>query len=79
VPRDRRDRSKINRSVAAAADRIRKDFGRLDVLIQNAAISNTNKKPGQSVEEYAKTTRPSVVSLDEMRTVWDTNRAAWDH
>ena len=40
---------------------------------QNAAISNTNKKPGQSVEEYAKSTRPSVVSLDEMRAVWDTN------
>ena len=60
-------------SIAAAAARIEKDFGRLDVLIQNAAISNTSKKPGQSVEEYAKTTRPSVVSLHEMRTVWDTN------
>jgi NAD(P)-dependent dehydrogenase (short-subunit alcohol dehydrogenase family) len=44
----------------------------LDVLIQNAAISNTNKQPGQSVEEYAKTTRPSNMSLDEMRAVWDT-------
>jgi NAD(P)-dependent dehydrogenase (short-subunit alcohol dehydrogenase family) len=46
-------------------------FGRLDVLIQNAAISNTNKMPGQSVEEYSKTRRPSVVSPDEMRAVWD--------
>jgi NAD(P)-dependent dehydrogenase (short-subunit alcohol dehydrogenase family) len=62
-----------HRSIAAAAQRIREEFGRLDVLIQNAAISNTNKKPGQSVEEYSKTTRPSVVSLDEMRAVWDTN------
>jgi NAD(P)-dependent dehydrogenase (short-subunit alcohol dehydrogenase family) len=62
-----------HKSIAAAAERIRKEFGRLDVLIQNAAISNTNKKPGQSVEEYSKTTRPSVVSLDEMRAVWDTN------
>jgi NAD(P)-dependent dehydrogenase (short-subunit alcohol dehydrogenase family) len=60
-------------SVAVAAERIRKEFGRLDVLIQNAAISNTNKKPGQSVAEYSKTTRPSVVSLEEMREVWDTN------
>jgi NAD(P)-dependent dehydrogenase (short-subunit alcohol dehydrogenase family) len=60
-------------SVAAAAAHIRKEFGRLDVLIQNAAISNTNIKPGQSVDEYSKTTRPSVVSLDEMRAVWDTN------
>ena len=60
-------------SIAAAAERISKEFGRLDVLIQNAAISNTNKQPGQSVEEYAKTTRPSNVSIDEMRAVWDTN------
>jgi NAD(P)-dependent dehydrogenase (short-subunit alcohol dehydrogenase family) len=60
-------------SIAAAAERVRKELGRLDVLIQNAAISNTSKLPGQSVEEYAKTTRPSNVSLDEMRTVWETN------
>jgi NAD(P)-dependent dehydrogenase (short-subunit alcohol dehydrogenase family) len=60
-------------SITAAADRIRNQFGRLDVLIQNAAISNTNKQPGQSVADYAKTTRPSNVSLDEMRAVWDTN------
>jgi len=60
-------------SITAAAERVRKEFGRLDVLIQNAAISNTNKLPGQSVAEYAATTRPSNVSLDEMRAVWDTN------
>ena len=60
-------------SIAAAAQRLRDEFGRLDVLVQNAAISHTNKRFGQSVEENAKTTRPSVVSLDEMRAVWDTN------
>ncbi len=60
-------------SIASAAERVRNEFGRLDVLIQNAAISNTKKQPGQSVEEYAKTTRPSNVALDEMRAVWDTN------
>ena len=60
-------------SIAAAAERIHREFGRLDVLIQNAAISNTSRKAGQSVEEYSQTTRPSVVSLDEMRAVWDTN------
>jgi NAD(P)-dependent dehydrogenase (short-subunit alcohol dehydrogenase family) len=60
-------------SITAAAERVRNEFGRLDVLVQNAAISNTNKLPGQSVEEYAKTTRPSNVSLDEMRAVWNTN------
>jgi NAD(P)-dependent dehydrogenase (short-subunit alcohol dehydrogenase family) len=60
-------------SIAAAADRVRAEFGRLDVLIQNAAISNTSMRPGQSVEDYSQATRPSVVSIDEMRAVWDTN------
>ena len=60
-------------SVFGAAERVRTEYGRLDVLIQNAAISNTSRLPDQSVEEYVKTTRPSNVSIDEMRAVWDTN------
>lgn len=60
-------------SITAAAARIRTEFGRLDVLIQNAAISNTRKQPGQTVVDYANTTKTSTVSLDEMREVWDTN------
>jgi NAD(P)-dependent dehydrogenase (short-subunit alcohol dehydrogenase family) len=60
-------------SIRSAAERVRNEFGRLDVLIQNAAISNTAREPGQSIDEYAKTTRPSNVALDEMRAVWETN------
>jgi NAD(P)-dependent dehydrogenase (short-subunit alcohol dehydrogenase family) len=60
-------------SIAAAAERVRTSFGRLDVLIQNAAISNTRKREGQSVEDYAATTRTSTVALEEMRAVWETN------
>jgi NAD(P)-dependent dehydrogenase (short-subunit alcohol dehydrogenase family) len=60
-------------SIAAAAARIRDAFGRLDVLINNAAISHAGRIEGRSVEDYAKSTRPSVVSLDEMRAVWETN------
>ena len=30
-------------SIADAANRIREEFGRLDLLVQNAAISNTRK------------------------------------
>lgn len=60
-------------SINHAAEHIRAEFGRLDLLIQNAAISNTNKLPGQTVAEYAATTRPGNVSLAEMRAVWDTN------
>jgi NAD(P)-dependent dehydrogenase (short-subunit alcohol dehydrogenase family) len=60
-------------SIAGAAERVRKEFGRLDVLVNNAAISNTRLRPGMSVEEYSESTRSSVVSLDEIRTVWETN------
>jgi NAD(P)-dependent dehydrogenase (short-subunit alcohol dehydrogenase family) len=59
-------------SIAAAAERIGKDFGRLDLLVNNAAIAHTTAA-GLSLAEYAEKTRPSVVSLDEMRTVWETN------
>ncbi len=60
-------------SIAAAAERIRSEFGRLDLLIQNAAISNTRKDPNISIQEYSKSTRPSNVSFEEMRAVWETN------
>ena len=49
-------------SIANAAERIRPEFGRLDLLVQNAAISNT-RKGSSSLQEYAKITRPSNVSL----------------
>jgi NAD(P)-dependent dehydrogenase (short-subunit alcohol dehydrogenase family) len=46
-------------SIVAAAKRIRSELGRLDVLVNNnAAISNTRRLPGMSVEEYSKSTRP---------------------
>ena len=59
-------------SITAAAERIRKEFGRLDLLVNNAAISNT-KKGNLSLQEYAKTTLASNAPLDEIRAVWETN------
>ena len=59
-------------SIAAAAERIRTELGRLDLLVNNAAISNTTKGD-QSLQEYAQRSRPSNASLDEMRAVWETN------
>jgi hypothetical protein len=44
----RRDGSGL---IAAAAERIRKEFGRLDLLVNNAAISNT-RKGSLSLQEY---------------------------
>jgi len=60
-------------SISAAEERIRTEFGRLDVLINNAAISNTGMQAGTSVQEHALKTRPSNVSFKEMRAVWETN------
>jgi NAD(P)-dependent dehydrogenase (short-subunit alcohol dehydrogenase family) len=60
-------------SINAAAKRIREELGRLDVLVNNAGISNTGRRPGGTIEEYAKSTRPSNVSLDEVRAVFETN------
>ncbi len=59
-------------SIAAAAERVRKEFGRLDLLVNNAAISNTNKGD-LSLQEYAKLTLASNAPLDEIRAVWETN------
>ena len=59
-------------SIHAAAERIRNEFGRLDLLVNNAAISNTSK--GElSLQEYAKRTLASNASLHEVRAVWETN------
>ena len=59
-------------SIKAAAERIRKELGRLDVLVNNAAISNT-ASPNTPFEEIMKAGAPSVASLDEVRTVFETN------
>jgi len=60
-------------SINAAAERVRKEFGRLDVPVNNAAISHTNRVPGASVEEYASLNRPSNMSMEEIRAIWETN------
>ena len=59
-------------SIAAAAERIEREFGRLDLLVNNAAISNT-RKGNLSLAEYAKISKASTASLDEVRAVWETN------
>jgi NAD(P)-dependent dehydrogenase (short-subunit alcohol dehydrogenase family) len=59
-------------SIDAAAESIRKQFGRLDLLVNNAAISNTNKG-NLTLEEYFKISRASNAPLNEVRTVWETN------
>ncbi len=59
-------------SIAAAAERIRSEIGRLDVLVNNAAIGHTGK-PGTPLEEVIESSRASVASLNEVRAVFETN------
>ena len=60
-------------SIAGAAKRIDDEFGRLDLLVNNAGISRGRPSTGEFLEDYAAANKASTVSLDEVRTVWETN------
>lgn len=60
------------KSIENAVSKVKQDFNRLDLLVNNAAISHAGA-PGRTLEEILEANRPSVCSVDEMRTVWETN------
>ncbi|GAB4054434.1 SDR family NAD(P)-dependent oxidoreductase [Spirosoma litoris] len=59
-------------TIEAAAARIEQEQGRLDLLVNNAAIAHAGK-PGRTLEEVTRANRASTASLNEVRTVWETN------
>ena len=59
-------------SIAAAAARIQAEFGRLDLLVNNAAISRSARNE-IALEDYMAHYAASKVSLDEVRAIWETN------
>jgi len=59
-------------TIIEAANRIEMQHGRLDLLVNNAAIAHAGK-PGRTLEETTQDGRASTASLDEVREVWETN------
>lgn len=59
-------------TILKAVDQIEKQHGRLDLLVNNAAIAHAGK-PGRTLEETTMDGRASTASLDEVRAVWETN------
>ncbi|MCE7054149.1 SDR family NAD(P)-dependent oxidoreductase [Algoriphagus sp. AGSA1] len=59
-------------TIQSAAEQIEKAHGHLDLLVNNAGISNAGT--GKStMEEMLAAQMPSVASISEMKKVWDTN------
>jgi NAD(P)-dependent dehydrogenase (short-subunit alcohol dehydrogenase family) len=59
-------------SIAVAAARIDKEFGKLDVLVNNAGISHVSTQDGK-MEDVARKSRLSVVPLDDVRAIYEVN------
>lgn len=60
-------------SIQAAAAQVEQQFGRLDILINNAAISRANGQEVETMQDYIKRSRATLISVDEVRTIWETN------
>jgi NAD(P)-dependent dehydrogenase (short-subunit alcohol dehydrogenase family) len=59
-------------SISAAAEKIRSEAGRLDFLINNAAVSSA-RTDIQSFEVLRASSTASKVPLEEVRAVWEVN------
>jgi len=59
-------------SINAAVAKIQSESGYLTLLVNNAAISHAGKS-GRTMEEVLGAQRASIVTISELKTVWETN------
>jgi NAD(P)-dependent dehydrogenase (short-subunit alcohol dehydrogenase family) len=60
-------------SIAAAAARMRRELGRLDILVNNAAIAVSGARRTATLADMRRSGVPSEASLDDVRDVFETN------
>ncbi|MEH6487980.1 MULTISPECIES: SDR family NAD(P)-dependent oxidoreductase [Hyphomonas] len=60
-------------SIDAAVAQVEDQFGRLDILVNNAAISRANGQESETMEHYIQRSRATLIPVDEVRTIWETN------
>lgn len=60
-------------SIRAAVAQVEQQFGRLDILINNAAISRANGQESETMQDYIQRSRATLISVDEVRAIWETN------
>ncbi|WP_439633954.1 SDR family oxidoreductase [Glycocaulis sp.] len=60
-------------SIRAAVEGVESRFGRLDILINNAAISRANGEGAETMQDYIQRSRATLISVDEVRAIWETN------
>lgn len=60
-------------SIRAAAAQVEQQFGRLDILINNAAISRANGPESETMKDYIARSKATLIAVDEVRAIWETN------
>ncbi|WP_180898700.1 SDR family NAD(P)-dependent oxidoreductase [Martelella soudanensis] len=60
-------------SIHAAAAQVEQQFGRLDILVNNAAISRANGAESETMQDYIQRSRATLIPVDEVRAIWETN------
>lgn len=62
-----------NASIRAAVKQVEQQFGHLDILINNAAISRANGQESETLQAYIRRSRATLISVEEVRAIWETN------